>query len=93
MRDERLPASTVDDDLHGLARIRLFAAAPVDTAAVSRELAHSQRPLDREPNIIVLADQLSAPAHRYLCSVRPLRRWSRARGLQHRVRPVAEARR
>ena len=45
--------SRIDYDLHGLVGIRLLNASPCDAAAVSRQLGPIQRPLTREPDILI----------------------------------------
>ncbi len=53
--DEQSASSSgqVDYDLHGLVGIRLVGAAPRDVAAVDGQLGPIQRPLEREPDIVV----------------------------------------
>ena len=46
-------AAPTDYDLHGLAGIRLIDASPSDMAAVTRQLGPIQKPLTREPDIII----------------------------------------
>jgi hypothetical protein len=57
-----------DFDLHGLAGIRLVGASPHEIAAVTRQLGPIQKPLTREPDIVVrFVDRLATAGRvRYL---------------------------
>jgi hypothetical protein len=46
-------APIIDFDLHGLAGVRLIDASPADVSAVLRQLGPMQRPLMREPDILI----------------------------------------
>jgi hypothetical protein len=54
----------VDFDLHGLAGIRLLGASPHEIAAVARQLGPIQRPLTREPDIVIRFVDRLAPSSR-----------------------------
>lgn len=58
----------VDFDLHGLVGVRLVDAAPSDVAAVRRQLGPVQRPLLREPDVVIrFVDRLTTSSTlRYL---------------------------
>jgi hypothetical protein len=56
----------VDFDLHGLAGVRVVGAGPADVAAVRAQLGPVERPLDRDPDILVrFVDELpgDGPLH------------------------------
>jgi hypothetical protein len=58
----------VDYDLHGLAGVRLINATEADVAVVNKQLGPIQKPLEREPDVIIrFVDQLSPSSSlRYL---------------------------
>jgi hypothetical protein len=58
----------VDFDLHGLAGIRLIHGSPHEVAAVARQLGPIQRPLTRDPDIVIrFVDRLATTSQvRYL---------------------------
>ena len=57
----------VDFDVHGLVGVRLVNPSPGDVAAVNEQLGPLQRPLFREPDIIVrFVEYLHTPRLRYL---------------------------
>jgi hypothetical protein len=58
----------VDFDLHGLAGIRLINGSPHEVAAVARQLGPIQRPLARDPDIVIrFVDRLATASRvRYL---------------------------
>src|SRR5437867_4074609 len=59
---------SIDYDLHGLAGIRLINPSPSDAAAVVRQLGPIQKPLSRQPDIIIrFVDRLPSTSRvRYL---------------------------
>ena len=58
----------VDFDLHGLVGIRLINASPREVATITRQVGPIQRPLDREPDIMItFVDRLPTSSRiRYL---------------------------
>jgi len=62
------PASNcVDYDLHGLVGVRLLDPTPQDAAAVARQLGPLQRPLTRQPDIVIrFVRELPTPSLRLL---------------------------
>lgn len=58
--------TSVDFDLHGVVGIRLVDATPADAAAVRRQLGPMERPLAREPDVVVrFVDSLPAARLRF----------------------------
>jgi predicted ATP-grasp superfamily ATP-dependent carboligase len=53
IRDEAASESTVDFDVHGIVGLRLLGATASDVAMVRRQLGPLQRPLDRQPDIVI----------------------------------------
>lgn len=65
--DDGCAAQQIDYDLHGLVGLRLVNASAHDAAAVARQLGPMQKPLDREPDIVVrFVQQLPTPRLRCL---------------------------
>lgn len=57
----------IDYDIHGLVGIRLIDPSPSDATAVSRQVGPLQKPLDREPDVVVrFVEHLPMPHLRYL---------------------------
>lgn len=57
----------IDYDIHGLVGVRLINPSPSDAHAVAKQLGHLQRPLTREPDIVVhFVQHLPTPDLRYL---------------------------
>ncbi len=65
--DDGCSSQRIDYDLHGLVGLRLVNASAQDAAAVARQLGPMQKPLDREPDVVVrFVPQLPTPHLRYL---------------------------
>ena len=64
-------AETVDLSLHGLARLRLLDATPVDVAVVVRQVGSLQVPVEGEADLVVrFVDRLPAPPGERLLGAR-----------------------
>lgn len=60
--DEGCSSQQIYYDLHGLVGLRLVNASAHDAAAVARQLGPMQKPLDREPDVVVrFVQQLPTP--------------------------------
>ena len=60
--DEGCLSQRIDYDLHGLVGLRLVNASAHDAAAVAQQLGPMQKPLDREPDVVVrFVQQLPTP--------------------------------
>jgi hypothetical protein len=58
---------SIDYDIHGVVGVRLFDCPPAEAAAISRKFARLQRPLERDPDIVVrFVKHLEAPSLTYL---------------------------
>ena len=53
MSDHSQPVSMLDYDLHGFVGIRILNATPQDIHAVAKQLGPIQKPLTREPDIVI----------------------------------------
>ena len=57
----------IDYDIHGVVGVRLFDCPPAEAAAISRKFARLQRPLERDPDIVVrFVKHLEVPSLTYL---------------------------
>jgi hypothetical protein len=65
--EAQLEGAYVDYDIHGLIGVRLIDASSRDRAAVEQQLGPLQRPLEREPDILLrFVERLPSPDLRYI---------------------------
>jgi hypothetical protein len=65
--DSREAFDRLDYDIHGIVGLRVLACPPSNAAGISRKLGLLQRPLLREPDIVVrFVDKIEAPVITYL---------------------------